>query len=349
MKIMWDDFFACLVDLLVAAGESPDNARIAAEAFCLADSRGITTHGSYLLNPIYERVRARQLSLPTNAKVLQDEAAVAVVDGGDGLGPVAGNLAADLAIRRARQFGISLVLIRNTNSLGSLACYTEKIARQGMIALMGCNAAPAMAPWGGAEAFTGTNPIAFAIYTGREFIFSADMASSVVARGKIRKSVREGRPIPPEWALDAEGNITTDPVEALKGTLLPMGGPKGSAIALAVDIFSGILAGSKYAPNVKSFHATEGATGVGAVLMAIDIQKLMDLDQFSQTMDEYLRSVKSMKKAKFASEIYLPGEIEYNRQAASRETGIELDDQAAGALNRLLEQSGSTRRLGTAG
>ena len=346
MKITPEELFACVHDLLLAAGENSENAKLVAENFCQADARGITTHGSYLLTPIFDRVKANQLSLPTNPTIITDEAAIAVIDGGDGLGPVAGNLAVELASKRAAQFGISLVLIRNTNNLGSLAFYTEKIARQGMIALMGCNAAPAMAPWGGAEAFTGTNPIAIAIYTGKDLLFSADMATSVVARGKIRKAAREGKSIPADWAMDADGNLTTDPVAALKGTLLPMGGPKGSAIALAVDIFSGILAGSQHAPNLKSFHATEGKTGVGATLMAIDIRKFMELDQFAQSMDEYLQTLKGMKKANFASEIFIPGEIEFRKEIASREKGIELDDKAVEVVNQLLEQVGSSQRLG---
>src|SRR5690606_39626373 len=109
---------------------------------------------------------------------------------------------------RAKQFGVSLVLIRNTNSVGSLAYYTEMVAREGMIALMSSNAAPSMAPWGGAEAFTGTNPIAIAMYTGRDLLFSADMATSVVARGKIRQSARRGKSIPADWAMDETGNPT---------------------------------------------------------------------------------------------------------------------------------------------
>ena len=128
---------------------------------------------------------------------------------------------------------------------------------------MSSNAAPSMAPFGGAEAFTGTNPIAIAMYTGRDLLFSADMATSVVARGKIRQSARRGIEIPGDWALDEHGNPTTDPNEALKGTLLPMGGPKGSAIALAVDILSGMVAGAQHAPDIKSFHDLDGPTGVG--------------------------------------------------------------------------------------
>lgn len=345
MKIKSEDLFDRVQELLLAAGESPDNAKIVAESLVKADARGVSTHGTYLLTPIFDRVKVGQLALPTTATLVVDEAAVAVVDGGNGLGPVAGNLAIETSIQRARTYGISMVLIRNTNNLGSLAFYTEKIASQGMIAVMSCNAAPAMAPWGGAEAFTGTNPIAISIYTGSDMLFSADMATSVVARGKIRQASREGKAIPADWALDADGNPTTDPAAALKGTLLPMAGPKGSALALAVDIMSGILAGAEHAPNLKSFHAPEGKTGVGGSLVTVDISKFMPLSEFKDTMGEYIKSLKAMKKAKTASEIFLPGEIEHNREQASCETGITLDDKAVDVLNQLLEKIGSSQRL----
>ena len=128
MKVKREDLFKASVALLIAAGESPEGAAFVAETFCKADSRGITTHGSYLINPIFKRVKAGQLTLPTKAALAVDNAAVAVVDGGDGLGPVAGKIAADEAIARAKKFGVSLVLIRNTNSVGSLSYYTEIIS-----------------------------------------------------------------------------------------------------------------------------------------------------------------------------------------------------------------------------
>jgi LDH2 family malate/lactate/ureidoglycolate dehydrogenase len=346
MRINRQDLYECTCELLVGAGESLEGARIAADSFCIADGKGITTHGTYLLTPINKRVKADQLTLPTTTSLVVDTAAVAVVDGGNGLGPIAGKLASDLALQRAKDYGIGLVLIRNTNSLGSLAYYTERIARQGMLALMCCNAAPAMAPWGGAEPFTGTNPIAMAIYTGRDLLFSADMATSIVARGKIRQAARRGDYIPGDWALDEHGDLTTDPIAALKGTLLPMAGPKGSAIALMVDILSGIIAGAEHAPNLRSFHATQGKTGVGASLIALDIAKFIDLDEYKATMDDYIHTLKSMKKARFADQIYLPGEIEYNNEVESQQLGIKLDDQAIEALNHMLEEVGSGKKLG---
>ncbi len=345
MKINRDALHACAVDILLALGETLENAKIAADNFCQADSRGITTHGTYLLTPIFDRVQVKQLSLPTTPTIMVDNAAVAIVDGCNGLGPVAGKFAADLAVNRASQYGIGMVLVRNTNNVGSLSFYTEMIARKGMIAMMGCNAAPAMAPWGGAEAFTGTNPIAVGIYTGKDILFSADMATSVVARGKIRNAVKANKPIPADWALDADGNTTTDPSAAMNGTLMPMGGPKGSALALAVDIVSGMLGGGEHAPNIKTFHTPSGITGVGASITAIDIRKFANLDEFAGSMDEYTQSLKGMKKAKFASEIFLPGEIEQRREAVSRNGGIELDEKAVTVLNTLLEKVGSSKRL----
>lgn len=346
MKIQYNILFESAVEILLACGENEKNANVVAKNLIKADARGITTHGTYLLTPIWERVQAKQLSLPTEANITSDSGAVAIVDGGDGLGAVAGMLALNTAVEKAKQFGIASVLINNTNNIGALACYTEVAASEGMIAIMSCNAAPAMAPWGGAEAFLGTNPFAIGIYTGNDMVFSADMASSVVARGKIRKAARNGESIPDNWATDNEGNFTTDPNAALKGALLPMGGPKGSAIALAVDIMSGMLSGAQYAPNLKSFHTPQGTTGVGASLIVMDISKFMDLMTFKSQMESYIASIKGMKKAKGFNEIFMPGEIEYNKEQQSYKEGIELDVKAVAAINSLLEIIDSDKRIG---
>jgi LDH2 family malate/lactate/ureidoglycolate dehydrogenase len=344
-NVKQEELYSCAYEILLAAGENPDGAKTVTDSLIRSDARGTTTHGTYLLTPIVERVKAVQLSLPTKTSIVVDNAAITIIDGGNGLGPIACKRAVDLSIQRASKFGISLVLIRNTNNVGSLSFFTEMIAEEGMIGLMGCNAAPAMAPWGGAEAFIGTNPIAIAVYTGKDVLFSADMASSVVSRGKVREAVKKGQTIPNNWALDADGNQTTDPVAALKGTLLPMGGPKGSAIALAVDIFSGLLAGSAYGQNIKSFHTPEGITGVGASLMAVDIRKFMELDEFTLTIDKYFSKLKKLKKADFTSEIFIPGEIEYKKELESKKNGILLENKAFDILNELLVQLGIKRRL----
>jgi LDH2 family malate/lactate/ureidoglycolate dehydrogenase len=333
------------VDILMACGESRENAEMVAECMIRADLRGITTHGTYLLTPIYKRYLAKQLSLPTKISVIKSGFAASVIDGGDGLGAVAGKKAVELTLESAKKYGIGTTLIRQTNNIGSLACYTEMAAKQGTIAFMCCNAAPAMAPWGGAEPYIGTNPIAFAIYTGQELVFSADMASSLVARGKIRKALRDGKSIPADWAIDEDGNFTTDPAAALKGCLLPIGGPKGAAIALMVDIVSGLLSGSSYAKKLKSFHEPEGSTGVGAFMVIINIENFMPLKKFEKLIQDYISSAKALKKAKGSNEIFLPGEIEQNREKQYRISGIELDINTINALKELLMKTGSAIRL----
>src|SRR5665648_475605 len=244
MKVDITKLKKCTIGILLACGETEINSEIISEIMVKNDARGITTHGTHLLNPIYDRFKLNQFDLPTKAIIVENNAATAIIDGGDGLGPVAAIMAVKVAVEKAKEFGISSVLIRNTNNVGSLAIYTEMAAKEGMIAYLCCNASPAMSPWGGQEPFFGTQPFAFSIYAGEELPFSADMSSSIVARGKIRKAAREGKEIPNDWAMDENGKFTTNPIEAIKGTLLPIGGPKGSAIALAIDIVAGMLSGS---------------------------------------------------------------------------------------------------------
>ncbi|MDR3304044.1 MAG: Ldh family oxidoreductase [Treponema sp.] len=345
MKIELAKLKATAIEILRACGESCEGAETVAASMVKADARGITTHGTHLLVPVYDRVQAKQLPLPTAVSLIEEKDATIIVDGGDGLGAIAGKQAVESTAKKAKQFGVATALIRNTNNVGSLACYTEAAAAHGMIAFMCCNAASAMSPWGGAEAWMGTNPIAIAIYTGGDIMFSADMASSVVARGKIRKAARNGQAIPSNWAMDADGNITTDPTAALKGCLLPMGGPKGSALALAVDIIAGLLSGASYAAGLKSFHTPCGSTGVGAALTVINIENFMPLDKFTSLIQGYIANMKALKKAAGQTEIFLPGEIEQRQEKKAASEGIDLDAGALEELKSLLEKIGSKTRL----
>lgn len=346
MRVTRGELRNAAVEILTSFGESPEGAEWVAECLVKADMRGITTHGTYLLKPIAERVKAGMLVLPTRPEFLTDGCATVLIDGKNGLGPVAAKAAVEACMEKARNFGVGMALVRNTNNIGSLACYTELAAERDMAAVMACNAAPSMAPWGGAEAFVGTNPLAISFPAGAGYCFTADMASSVVARGKIRKALRQNEKIPAGWALDENGRPTTDPGEALRGTLLPVGGPKGSALALAIDIVSGLLSGSAYGPALKSFHAPEGPTGVGVFCMVFDVGCFMPVEKFKKILGEYVDSAKNVKKAAGFSEIFMPGELERRREQSSAEKGIELDDQTLGVINGLLKEINSKNRLG---
>jgi len=345
MKIQPQRLKEISIEILKGLNATDHEAKLVAECLVQAETRGIDTHGVHFLKLLSDRVDARMIRIPTEVRVLREDGATAVLDGGNGLGQVAAHRAMRMNIQKAKELGAGLTLIRNTNHIGILAFYTLMAAEEGMVGIVMSNSAPSMSPWGGADPFLGTNPISIAIPCGLEAPLVLDMSSSVVARGKIRLAQRKKEPIPSGWAVDETGLPTTDPNAAMKGTLLPIGGPKGYGLALMVDILAGMLSGSQYGPKIKTFHQPLGPTGIGVLTMAIDIERFMPLDQFKQLMDSYIGSIKKSKKAKGVSRIYLPGEIEFEKEKESLAEGIELNESVASDLNQLLEKVKSPIRL----
>jgi LDH2 family malate/lactate/ureidoglycolate dehydrogenase len=345
MKIGIDNLEKATIDILKFLGEPVESAKVAAEILLTADMRGVSTHGTNLLRMAFKRVEAGMLSIPTKTTVVREDETTAVLDGNNGLGQIAAHEAMAMAIAKAKKYGLGMVLVRNTNNVGSLGYYVNKATTQGMAAIMMTNGNASMAPFGGSEPYLGTNPIAFAVPSGSGIPIMLDMSSSVVARGKIRLAALKGETIPMDWALDGSGKPTTDPKSAIDGCLLPMGGPKGSGLAIIVDIFSGMLSGSKYSRELKSFHELDGPTGVGASFMAIDIARFMDLKLFGSLVDGYRASFKACKKLDGVEEILLPGEIEFRKELSARKNGVEMSGQVMDALNEILAKAGSTARL----
>jgi LDH2 family malate/lactate/ureidoglycolate dehydrogenase len=333
-----------VIEVLKGLGASEDEAPLVAESLVRAEMRGTDTHGLPYLKLLGERIEARMVSVPTRVTVLKDEGATALLDGGNGIGQVAGWKAMELSLRKAREFGIGSTLIRNTNNLGFFAFYTIHAAAEGFAGIAMGNANAAISPWGGAEAFFGTNPISIAVPGSPEPI-ALDMSSSLVARGKIRRAQRLGEKIPLGWALDDSGAPTEDPAAALKGTLLPIGGPKGYGLAFMVDVLAGMLSGAAFGRDIKSFHELMGPTEVGALTLAINVERFMPLGQFRGLMKGYVDSIRGSRKAKGTARIYLPGEIEAEKEKASRERGIELRPASVELVNQLLEKLNSPMRL----
>ncbi len=240
--------------IVTAAGASPDDAAIVAEALADADLHGTSTHGISRLN-IY--VRRIQKGLIDPAAKLTYEArrpAALSVDAADGLGQVQAVKTLDLLMPLARQHGVATATIRRSQHFGALSYYCNRMARHDMVLLAMTNCEPAMSPWGGCEAFFGTNPIAVSFPTGKGFPLKIGLATSLVARGNIIAAEKAGRPIPEGWALDGEGNPTTDAAAALAGTVLAMAGHKGAALAMLVELFSGVLSGSAVGSEIGSMY-----------------------------------------------------------------------------------------------
>jgi len=345
MKISSDKLGETIFRLLKHWQATDEEAALVRDCLLRAEMRGIDTHGVYFLKLLSERIDARMIRVPTVLHVVREDETTALLDGGNGLGQVAAHRAMSLAIQKARQFGTGLVLVRNTNHIGILAFYSVMAAQQGMVGVVLCNSAPSMSPWGGAEPFFGTNPLSIAIPGEGSDPIVLDMSSSIVARGKIRRAQRMKEPIPLGWALDENGQPTTDPDAALKGTLLPIGGPKGYGLAFMIDILTGMLSGSHYGPAVRSFHELSGPTGIGVLTLALDIERFMPLAQFKERLASYTRSLRKVRRAKGVSRIYLPGEIELEKEKKSLEEGIELSDSTVRSLNQLLEKAKSPLRL----
>jgi LDH2 family malate/lactate/ureidoglycolate dehydrogenase len=346
MKVQADRLNEIAIDILKGLQADEGEAAIVADALIKAELRGIDTHGVHLLTLLPERLEAGMLQIPTILTVLQESGATALLDGGNGLGQAAAHRAMGISIRKAKEFGIGCCLVRNTNNIGMLSVYTLMAAREKTVGIVMANAAAAMSPWGGTEPFFGTNPLSIAVpgEAGAAPVV-LDMSSTVVARGKIRRANRLKEDIPLGWAFDQTGTPTTDPAAALKGTLMPIGGPKGYGLALMIDVLAGMLSGSLYGPEIRTFHQLEGPTGVGVFTLAVEIERFMPLGQFTALFRTYLASIKASRKAKDVSRIYLPGEIEYEKEQKSLNEGIEVGPATAGKLNALLEKFGSPLRL----
>ena len=233
----------------------------------------------------------------------------------------------NLAIKKGKENGMAIVSGCHTNHLGMLAYYVLNAINHDMIAIMTSNAPPAMAPWGGQKALIGTNPFCIGIPAGKHLPIVVDMATSIVARGKVRLAIEKQESIPEGWALDENGKSTTDPTLALKGSVLPLGGVKGYCLAILVEILSGVLSGGNIFDKVKSSTDMSGPMDVGFFIQAIDISQFMDKNQFKARVDNLIEIVKQSPRATGVSEIFLPGEIEFKVEKDRLENGIPIKER----------------------
>jgi LDH2 family malate/lactate/ureidoglycolate dehydrogenase len=330
---------ACLT-LLRVVGVPEDQASVVADVLVRADLRGTASHGVLRLPAYIHKIQAGLLKPDTPWTCLRETPATALFDAGMGLGPVAGLWGMKEAVKRAEQCGISTVGVRNASHFGIAAYYALQAVEAGMIGVAISNAAASMAPWGGVEARLGTNPVCVAIPTQDEIPLVLDMAVSVVARGKIRLAQREGQLIPQGWALDANGQPTTDPQAAIDGTLLPIGGPKGYGIALVNDILSGILTGSPSGVEVRSVHDLEHPSPVGFFFQVIQIEAFSSPHEFFDRLGAQLTAIRNSPRARGVERIYIPGEIEWECEQERRRNGIPIGSATLKALHELAEELG---------
>ncbi len=326
------------VSLLSSCGVPDEDARLFVDSLLFSEMRGVKSHGIARL-PIYiKRIRVGLMNPKTEIKEISSKGAVSLVDAGNGLAPVVGCWAVDRCVELARRYGIGVVGVRNSNHLGSLAFYVLRATSAHMIGFAISNTAPAMAPWGGKSPMFGTNPIAVGIPAKDELPIVLDMATSVVARGRIRIALSCGEKIPLGWALDEDGLPTDDPAKALKGTLLPIGGPKGYGLALVIDILSGLLTGSSFLEDVGANDDLSKPMRIGHLFAALDPAVFISGD-FEGQVDDYIRRVKS-SPCKEGERIFMPGEIEFLKMREGKD--ISLPSNLIDELKKISDELGLT-------
>ena len=321
----------------------PPNATIIAQCLVAADLRGVDTHGINRLPSYMARIRQGVLSATAQPTLHELTPVVAQVDAHNAFGFLAAHMGMAKACSIAEIYGIGMVSVKHSNHFGMSAWVVQQALDAGMMSLVFTNSSPALPVWGGKEKLMGVSPIACGAPAGKEKPFILDMAPSVAARGKIYKAKRRGEKIPKDWALDAEGRQTDDPAAALEGVMLPVGGPKGSALSIMMDVFSGVLSGSAFAGHVTNPYDPSKEADVGHFLVAIKPDLFMGLEEFKGRMDYLYRRCVGSERMEGVERIYFPGEIEQILEERRKGEGIPYVEAEVEALNGEAERVGAGR------
>lgn len=323
------------VEILVAVGMPDADARLVADSLVVADGWGHPSHGLLRLSWYVARLRSGVMTVNTHPEFVVDSGAIAVMDGRDGVGQVVTDLACRSAVSRAKQHGIGLVAVRESNHFGTAAYWTRRMADAGCVGILTTNGSPAMAPWGGLEKTVGANPWSIATPGGSHGTVVLDIANTGVARGKIYSALQKEQSIPIEWAITKDGDPTTDPREAIEGILLPMAGHKGYGISFMMDVLSGVLTGSGIATEVAGPYVPDARSRCGHLAIAIDIDAVVGRAQFDARIDDLIERTKSVPRAPGTDEVFFPGEIENRAGERAQREGVWLPTKTIEELRAL--------------
>jgi LDH2 family malate/lactate/ureidoglycolate dehydrogenase len=327
-KFKPQEMMALTARLAAAAGVAEDDAEMFARALVDADVHGIGTHGLSRLNIYLQRIAKGLVAAKAELTVDRNGGSILALDAGNGLGQVQAVKALEMLKPLAKKNGIAAATIRNSQHFGALSYFCNLAADEGMILLAMTNCEPAMSPAGGYQPFFGTNPIAASFPTGKGFHVKIDMATSIVARGNIIAASKKGEAIPEGWALDPQGNPTTDAQQALLGTVLTMAGHKGYALAMMIEVFSSVLSGAAIGSGIGSMYKDmDRKQDVGHFFCLLNIDAFMDLDEFKRRMDETIDRLKGSKRRPGVDEILVPGERSSRKAAANEAAGIVVTDE----------------------
>jgi LDH2 family malate/lactate/ureidoglycolate dehydrogenase len=340
MKADWKALRDFCAEVLRAAGVPENDARIVASSLVDADLSGMKSHGVTRLNDYLQRMEQGLMTPATKLDVVRETPSTALLDANDGWGQVASEKAVELVVEKAREVGSAWVGVRNSNHNGTAGYWTMKVAREGMVGICAMNTSPVMAAHGSKRPTLGTNPLSIAVpsSSGRPVVL--DMATSNQARGKIILAAKNNDPIPEGWAITSEGLPTTDAKEALKGSVLPLGGPKGSGLAIMLDILTGVLTGAEFGAKMPRMYDDPQPQRVGHMFSAISIEAFVPMSEFLSRMDEKEQETREGPPAPGFERVSIPGDGTHERMAMHRESGIPLSHEVYADLLAAAERYG---------
>jgi LDH2 family malate/lactate/ureidoglycolate dehydrogenase len=309
--------------ILEASGVSTEKAGLVAECLIAANLRGVDSHGVQLLISYTEQIRTGNVDVDESGSVVSESGSCLLYDGHNGLGHWIANICTGHAIRMARQSGIAMAVVRNSTHFGACAFWARRISDAGFLGIAMCNASASVAPWQGREKMLGTNPICLSVPGPDTFLL--DMATTTVALNKIHKAVLTGQEsIPAGWAMDAQGHPTTDPKTAMSGLPMPLGGYKGSGLAVMVEILCAVLSGGAMLTDVGGVFHTEKEMRTSHMFLAIDPARFMPMDEFVARMEWLHDTLKSSEPASGFEEVLVAGEPEWRSEEIRRRDGIPV-------------------------
>nr|WP_053365762.1 ureidoglycolate dehydrogenase [Bacillus sp. FJAT-27245] len=307
------------------AGLSEEHAEGVADVLVHADLRGVHSHGAMRVDYYAERIAKGGITTNPNFTFKKTGPSSAIFDGDNGVGHVAAKKAMDHAIDMAKESGIAVVGVRRIGHSGALSYYVQQAAKEGLIGLSVVQSDPMVVPFGGVEPYYGTNPIAFAAPGKNDDIITFDMATTVQAWGKILHARSKNESIPDTWAVDKNGEPTTDPFKV--NALLPIAGPKGYGLAMMVDVLSGILLGLPFGNQVSSmYHDLSEGRNLGQLHIVINPAYFTDLTTFKENISKMMSDLNNIKPAPGFEQVLYPGQNTTLVEQKSKLEGIEIVD-----------------------
>jgi ureidoglycolate dehydrogenase (NAD+) len=341
-RVFVNDLETFCVQAMLRAGMREPDARTTAQVLVTTDAWGVFTHGTKQLRPLLRHMRDGGLAPQATPQVVHEGSAWAHIDGHYAMPPVSGVMAMQTAIDKARTAGIGFTGVMHSSHFGAAGYYAMMAVQHDMIGLAMTNVDPFMTVPGAKGRVLGTNPITYAVPTGRARPVFLDMATSTVAASKVFAAEHLGKSIPDTWIVDKEGRPTTDPAALMKGgAMQPMAGYKGYGIALLIEILAGVLTGAAFMNDLKTWIIdTDAHINQGHAFFAIDPAIMMPLDQFKARMDDLVQRVKTTPTAPGAERIYLPGEMEWGKYDDAQANGIPLPEDVLANLRGVAQDWG---------